>query len=218
MAHLNLRPQPGERALSSGLLGLVAFMQFNRLTVSGSNSMIRIEQEIVYPAAASICAIIGSIYDVKSRRVPNLLTGPAIIFGLLIHLALGGWQEMLIAAAAGLICGLVFLVFYLAGGMGAGDVKLIAAVGCLCGLHYIVAVLAFTAIAGGVMAVGLALVRGRLKETLLNVAALVMHHKSEGLTPHPEINVLNAGTLRLPYALAIMAGCALAFCLQGAQR
>ena len=180
--------------------------------------MMQIEHELVYPAAASTCALIGSVFDVKSRRVPNMLTGPAILFGLLLHFSLGGWHDLLNSAAAGLICGLVFLVFYLAGGMGAGDVKLIAAVGCLCGLHSIAFILALTGIAGGVMALGLAFVRGRLRETFLNVFALISHHRSEGLTPHPEINVLNASTLRLPYALAITAGCALTFYLQGVQR
>jgi prepilin peptidase CpaA len=178
----------------------------------------QIDQEFVYPAAASACAFIGSVFDVKSRRVPNFLTGPSILFGLLLHLSLGGWRAMGISALAGLICGLVFLIFYLAGGMGAGDVKLITAVGCICGLHNIASLLALTGIAGGVMAVGLALSRGRLKETLGNVVALVSHHRSEGLTPHPEINVLNVTTLRLPYALAISAGCVLTLCLQGVQR
>ena len=177
-----------------------------------------IDQELVYPAAALLCAFIGSVFDVKSRRVPNFLTGPSVLFGLLLHLSLGGWAEMGISALAGLICGLVFLVFYLAGGMGAGDVKLIAAVGCLCGLHNIATLLALTGIAGGVMAIGLAVSRGRLKETMVNVVALVSHHKSEGLTPHPEINVLNNTTLRLPYALAISAGCAMTLYLQGVQR
>jgi prepilin peptidase CpaA len=177
-----------------------------------------IDQEFVYPAAASLCAFIGSVFDVKSRRVPNLLTGPAVLFGLLLHFSLGGWGEMGVSAMAGLICGAVFLVFYLAGGMGAGDVKLITAVGCLCGLHNIACLLALTGIAGGVMAVGLAVSRGRLKETLGNVVALVSHHRSEGLTPHPEINVMNVTTLRLPYALAIMAGCAMTLYLQGVQR
>jgi prepilin peptidase CpaA len=180
--------------------------------------MMQIEQDIVYPAVASACAFVGSVFDVKSRRVPNLLTGPAILFGLLLHLSLGGWQELASAAVAGLICGLVFLIFYLAGGMGAGDVKLITAVGCLSGLHNITFLLALTGIAGGVMAVSLALVRGQLKQTFLNVFALVTHHRSEGLTPHPEINVLNANTLRLPYALAITAGCALTLYMQGVQR
>jgi prepilin peptidase CpaA len=177
-----------------------------------------IDQEIAYPAAASLCAFIGSVTDVKSRRVPNLLTGPAFVFGLGLHLVLGGWGDMAISAAAGLLCGLVFLVFYLAGGMGAGDVKLITAVGCICGLHNIASLLALTAIAGGAMAVILALSRGRLKETLGNVLELFSHHRSEGLTPHPEINVLNATTLRLPYALAICAGCTITLFLQGVQR
>ncbi len=180
--------------------------------------MMQIEQEFVYPATASACAVIGSIFDVKSRRVPNLLTGPAVLCGLLLHLSLGGWRELASSATAGLICGGIFLVFYLAGGMGAGDVKLIAAVGSLCGLHNIAAVLALTGIAGGVMAIALALLRGQLKQTLANVIALVSHHRSEGLTPHPQLNVLNTATIRLPYALAITAGCALTLYLQGVQR
>jgi prepilin peptidase CpaA len=177
-----------------------------------------IDQEIAYPAAASLCAFIGSVTDVKSRRVPNLLTGPAFVFGLGLHLVLGGWGDMAISAAAGLLCGLVFLVFYLAGGMGAGDVKLITAVGCICGLHNIASLLALTGIAGGAMAVILAVSRGRLRETLGNVLELVSHHRSEGLTPHPEINVRNTTTLRLPYALAICAGCAMTLFLERVQR
>jgi hypothetical protein len=35
-----------------------------------------------------------------------------------------------------------------------------------------------------------------------------------GLTPHTEFNVGNEQTLRLPYALAITAGCALNLSLQ----
>lgn len=178
----------------------------------------QIDTEFAYPAAASLCAILGSIFDVKSRRVPNFITGPAVLFGLLLHLSLGGWRQLLTSAAAGLICGAVFLVFYLAGGMGAGDVKLITAVGCIAGLSNIGYVLVLTAISGGVMAVGLATLRGKLKETFFNVGALAAHHGQAGLTPHPELNVLNSNTLQLPYALAIAAGCTLALYLQGGGR
>ena len=69
-----------------------------------------------------------------------------------------------------------------------------------------------------VMAIGLALLRGRLKETLFNVAALTAHHRESGLTPHPELNVENASMLRLPYGLAIAAGCSITFFLFGTQR
>jgi prepilin peptidase CpaA len=180
--------------------------------------MIHIEREFVYPAAAAVCALIGSVFDVKSRRIPNSLNATAIVSGLLLHLVRDGWRNMLSAGAAGLICGLVFLIFYLAGGMGAGDVKLMTAVGCLGGMPNVPLLLVLTAIAGGVMGVFVALARGRLKETLHNVGSLVSHHRSEGLTPHPEINVLNATKLRLPYAVAIAAGCALTMFVQRAQR
>jgi prepilin peptidase CpaA len=63
------------------------------------------------------------------------------------------------------------------------------------------------------MALSLALYHRRLKETFLNLGALAVHHRSAGLTPHPEFNVGNAQTLRLPYALAIAAGSALSLCL-----
>jgi prepilin peptidase CpaA len=180
--------------------------------------MTSMNQEFVYPIAASVCALVGAAFDVKSRRIPNKLTGPSILFGLALHLTLGGWHGLLNGLAAGLICGAVFLVFYLAGGMGAGDVKLITAVGCIAGLSNTPYLLVLTALAGGVMAIGLALVRGKLKETLMNVGALAAHHKEQGLTSHPELNVRNASTLRLPYGLAIAAGCTITLYLQGLPR
>ncbi len=180
--------------------------------------MIRIENEFVYPAIATLVALLGAAFDLKSRRIPNFITGPALVFGLLLHLSLDGWRGLLTALAAGLICGAVFIIFYVAGGMGAGDVKLMAATACIAGLSNVAYLLVLTALAGGVMAVVLALMRGRLKLTLLNVLALTAHHSRSGLIPHPEINVLNASTLRLPYGLAIAAGCSITFYLFGMQR
>jgi len=174
--------------------------------------------ELVYPVVACTCSLIGATTDVKSRRIPNVLTGPAFLLGLTLHLTIDGWHGLWTSFLAGLICGVVFLVFYLAGGMGAGDVKLIAAVGCIAGLPNIAYLLVLTALCGGAMAVVLAMIRGRLKETLFNVGALAGHHSRKGLQPHPELNVLNASTLRLPYGLAIAAGCSLTLYLQGIPR
>ncbi|MGD0797219.1 MAG: A24 family peptidase [Acidobacteriaceae bacterium] len=162
--------------------------------------------DMTYLAIAATCAVAGSVFDVKSRRIPNFITIPSFVLGLLLHLALGGWRQLLASLAAGLICGLVFLVFYLAGGMGAGDVKLMMAVGSIAGLPHAAYLLALTAISGGVMAVGLALVRGRLQQTIMNVGELATHHSQRGLAPHPDLNIANTQTLRLPYGLAIAAG------------
>jgi prepilin peptidase CpaA len=98
------------------------------------------------------------------------------------------------------------------------DVKLIAAVGALAGLSNSGSVLIATALVGGVMAVFYATMRGRLRSTLVDFLQLAVHHKNQGLTAHPEINVRNAARLRLPYGLAIAAGSCITLYLQGIQR
>jgi prepilin peptidase CpaA len=167
--------------------------------------------DVLYASAALLCAATGAACDIRTRRIPNLLTGPSILLGLLLHLALGGPRQLGWSAAAGLIGGGIFLVFHLAGGMGAGDVKLMTAVACLAGYHSVLELLVATAIMGGVFAIVLAASRGKLKETFGNTAALVAHHRREGLKPHPALNLENTRTLRLPYGVAIAAGCLITF-------
>jgi prepilin peptidase CpaA len=174
---------------------------------------LKLTPEFAFPAGSLLCATISAVYDVRSRRIPNFITLPAIAFGLLLHAVYGGWRQLATAAAGGMICGLIFLVFYLAGGMGAGDVKLITATGCIAGLSLIGHLLLLTALAGGVMAISLALYRRQLMETWHNMHGLAVHHQNKGLTPHPQFNISNERTLRLPYALAIAAGSGLSLCL-----
>jgi prepilin peptidase CpaA len=168
--------------------------------------MALLQSDLTYPATAAVCALVGSVFDVRSRRIPNFITFPSILIGLAMHLAIGGWRQLLSSLAAGLICGVVFLLFYIAGGMGAGDVKLITAVGCIAGLPHVAYLLVLTALCGGAMAICLAMLRGRLQQTIMNVGAIASHHSQQGLQPHPDLNLSNNDTLRLPYALAIAGG------------
>jgi prepilin peptidase CpaA len=174
--------------------------------------------ELVYAVCSLFCALVGAAYDVISRRIPNAFTLPAILFGLALHFRLGGWRQLGSAAAGGLLCGLIFLLFHLAGGMGGGDVKLITAAGCSAGISLVGPLLIMTSLAGGAMAVGLALYHRRLKQTLLNMCALAVHHGKAGLAPHPDCNLENTQALRLPYALAIAAGSAISLCRLMVQR
>src|ERR1700719_5248512 len=104
-----------------------------------------LQPDSMYATAAVLCAQIAAAYDVKDRRVPNFLTGPALVFGLALHASFGGWRDLATAAVAAFVSGLIFLIFYLAGGMGAGDVKLIAAVACIAGLPHVGPLLILTA-------------------------------------------------------------------------
>ena len=89
---------------------------------------------------------------------------------------------------------------------GGGDVKLMAAVGAWVGLAQGVNVLIVSAIAGGFLAVGYMLIHKQVFETLRNTAELARHHLTSGFEPHPLLNVQQAGTLRLPYGLAVAIG------------
>ena len=168
----------------------------------------------IYLVAAVVAGVSGAACDLRTRRIPNLLTLTGTLAGMVLHACLGGWAGLASSLAAGLVCGCVFLVFFVSGGMGGGDVKLMSCVGFLAGWPGVFALLAFTSISGGVMAVSFAMMRGRLRETLGNVALLAGHHCSEGFTPHAELQVRNEHTLRLPYGIAIASGCILTLLLQ----
>ena len=96
----------------------------------------------------------ASIEDLAFRRVSNWIPAAGLVCGLCWHTAVAGWRGVL-TAAAGAAAGFgVFLIFYLLGGMGGGDVKLMAGLGSLLGAGRMVEAALWTAAAGGLMAVG----------------------------------------------------------------
>jgi len=168
--------------------------------------------QLISTAGALLCASVGSVQDLRERRIPNNVTGPAIVAGLMLHTATGGFRGMGDAALAGAIAGALALIFWFAGGMGGGDVKLMAAVGCIAGLAPLRLLLFATAIAGAAFAIAVSLRHGRLRETLANVIALLQHHGRQGIKPHPDLNLSNPRALRLPFALPVAAGCLFTLC------
>ena len=110
--------------------------------------------------------------------------------------ALAGW-------AVG--CAL-FLPFFLLGGMGAGDVKLLAALGAWLGPSTILFVALYAGVAGGVMAVMVSLARGYMKQLFTNLWGLLIFWRIAGLQPMPGLTLRTASSPRLPYALPISAG------------
>ncbi len=77
--------------------------------------------------------LVAGITDVRSSRVPNLLTFSLALIGLGFH-AFSASGAGIVFSLEGLGLGFVLLLgFYMYGGMGAGDVKLLAAVGAIVG-------------------------------------------------------------------------------------
>ena len=94
----------------------------------------------------------ASVEDVARRRISNWIPVVAAVAGFAIHIYGNGWKGAL-SAALGLVAGFfVFLVFYLLGGMGGGDVKLMAGFGAIVGIERLLAAAFWTAGIGGIMA------------------------------------------------------------------
>lgn len=152
-----------------------------------------------------VTTVLATRSDLESRTIPNALTGPVLLLGLVAHLLYagpaGGWNALVGAVVAG---GLLF-PGWLMRWTGAGDVKLMAAVGAWLGspssLYAVLAAL----IAGGFISLVVAAQRGILWRTVRG-AALVM----VGAMPRTAL-AGNTG-VRIPFALAILAGSVFALC------
>ena len=107
---------------------------------------------MVVALAVVLVTAIGT--DLRSSRIPNWLTFPAMGFALVAHAWLGGLQGA-IFSLAGLGAGLgLFLLIHLSGSIGAGDVKLMAALGALIGPYGAISSGWLAIVVGGVYALG----------------------------------------------------------------
>ena len=112
------------------------------------------------------------VTDVRSRRIPNWLTGA--IAGAGFGMAFGGGVVTPAQAALGLLAGLLLMMpGHVIGATGAGDVKLMAAVGSVVGPDLVFRAFLYSAVAGGVFAIAVATHRGILASTLQDAGRLV---------------------------------------------
>ncbi len=145
--------------------------------------------------------------DLKTRRVPNFITLPAIVLGLVLQSLLRGGDGLLLGLG-GLAAGaLPLLVCWRLGGIGGGDVKLMAAIGALTNWQFALATLVLSLAAVVVMAVAVMIRRRIVKRTLKRVgwslaAAVLPGVKKEW----PD----TADSPKLPFALALCLGAAAA--------
>ena len=110
--------------------------------------------------AALAVAVAGCITDLRTRRIPNVLTFGAAAGALGFHLANGGVSGFGWSAAGWRVGAAFFFPLFALRGLGAGDVKLVAALGEWLGPGKTVWLAAFSAIAGGVFALGIAVAHG----------------------------------------------------------
>lgn len=147
--------------LASGVLAVAAITRWGLSVTAG---------EVAIFAWVSLAL---GLIDFDFQILPDVLTYPSIVFGLVFSWA-GGytwWLDSLLGAAVGALLPILVIVLYKLWrgieGMGWGDVKYLAAIGSVVGLGGVVGVLVVASVLGALVGLGLiAAGRGSSKTAL----------------------------------------------------
>ena len=146
------------------------------------------------------------ILDLRTQRIPNILTLPSAIFAVTYHSVLNGFEGFLFSTG-GLLTGVgLLLIPYLLGGMGAGDAKMLGAVGAVLGAKNVFFAFLCSSIVGGFYALLLTLIyRRQFKKIFKKMATsflnfiLIRKYIQDPMEP-------DARKPRLCYGIAIAIG------------
>jgi prepilin peptidase CpaA len=119
-----------------------------------------------------VAVLIAAATDVWNFKIYNFLTIPLLVSGVIYHGVVGGTPEFNGSFLGALFGFGVLLTFYIMGGMGGGDVKLMAAVGAWLGMPQTFYVFIVSSLAAGCYALFLIFANGKLAETWLNFQVL----------------------------------------------
>ena len=151
--------------------------------------------------------VTASVIDLCTRRIPNWLVAPFLLAGFIVQTAMHGFpgagRSLAGVGAAVALFGIP--CFFRA--MGMGDFKLAAGVGAWIGPSQFLLASLMTALAGGVMALCYALLRGSLAGSLDRAGDLLLLRGRS----RPRMGSEAAKAQSIPYAPAIAVGTLLSF-------
>jgi len=151
---------------------------------------------------AVLVAVGAGVLDWRYRKIPNWLTVSGAALGIVVNTLLYRWLGLR-SALLGMALGLALLLpFVLVRSLGAGDWKLAGSLGACLGPRPLVAVLVGAILVAGAMALAVIIWKGRLKQTLANIAHIVAALFSLRL-PGPQVSLDNPGATKIPFGVAL---------------
>ncbi len=122
----------------------------------------------------AVCAVCGSVSDIRNFKVYNALTFPCFFAGILYHSATLGWGGLGYSLGGSLLGLAVLIIPYLMGGVGAGDVKFVMAIGTWLGPNLLLPSIVIGSIATGLYSLVLLTKTGGLRETWFNIQLMCL--------------------------------------------
>ena len=143
-------------------------------------------------------------YDVRYRRIPNVLVLSLLIGGFTINISFGGLNGALTSVEGLALAFLPMFLIHMFGAMGAGDVKLFGAVGSVIGVSMVPLTFVVVVMLGAVLAIYTMLRSGTMFSTLHGVLRIFV-----GIMPGwemPRFAIPPDRKHTIPYGVAIMLG------------
>jgi prepilin peptidase CpaA len=158
--------------------------------------------------------LLATAIDITKHIIPNILNLTILVCGIVFQTLFDRWAGI-ITALTGLLAGfLIFIPFYILGGMAAGDVKLMAAIGAMLGPESALLAAGLSLLAGSILGIALVMLKGDLLRLLKRYYRIVKTFFMTFQLIYEKPETDEAATLRFPYALAITAGTVLALAHQ----
>ena len=149
---------------------------------------------------------VGGATDFLYHKVYNHLTLPALVLGLILSYWYFGGAGLK-SSGLGLALGfLPMFLFFLAGGMGGGDVKLTAAIGAIMGYPFILSALIYSALTGGVIALAAVIWKGQWRSLGREMGQAWDRLLHPLARRDPELEPDRRPRLTIPYGFAIFLG------------
>jgi prepilin peptidase CpaA len=152
-----------------------------RRDFSGISEVFSMLASLPTPIVVVLVATLALAFiDVCKFKIYNVLIYPLLLAGLIYHTVVGGVPSFADSLVGTLVGFSIFFPFYILGGVGGGDVKLMAAVGAWLGLPLIFVVFLASSLLAGLYALILVVAYGRVRETWLNLQIGWLHVKALG--------------------------------------
>lgn len=160
--------------------------------------------ELIPTIAVSVIVIIALVIDVISLKIPNKITVPALVAGLIFAVTTGGLPKLGYSFVGSIIGFTMMYILYRFKAVGAGDVKLFAALGSWTGAVFVCYSAVYSILYAGLLGVCLFFVVRPLVNNVFSSIVTKTHLSQTGMWTM--LMKQRAADVHIPFMITVVPG------------